>query len=290
MTAAGTQPADESSLPLWFFIALGLCLPFTVVAVLRLVRRRQSGRPLLEPLDADVPPLPWPVWVGPALFVLLQMTMFFTIAAYATAAREGLVPSEPPGGIAMFSPGIFLGQIAPIVLGLSVLAFGGPRALASVGVRPERLMAGVGYGVFAFLAVTPVCCLALLANAGFNSLFHLPIQMHPLGASLLQRREVWVLLLAIFQAGVLAAVSEEFMFRGVLLQSLVQRFGRAAAVVLVSVVFALFHLPHEPQAILPLTILGLVLAYLALRTRSLVAPVVTHGLFNTFMLLTMFWG
>ncbi len=58
--------------------------------------------------------------------------------------------------------------------------------------------------------------------------------------------------------------------------------------VLTSIIFALVHLPSEPQAILPLTVLGLALAYVAYRTRSLVAPVITHFLFNTFMLLTIF--
>jgi|WetSurMetagenome_2_1015567.scaffolds.fasta_scaffold94648_2 membrane protease YdiL (CAAX protease family) len=288
MTASEAQPALDTGLPLWYFISLAACLPFTVVAIIRVIRwhRPPAG---LQPLD-PVPLPPWPGWAGVALFFVMQMTMLLCVIGYQKAAGWGLVPSEAPGGIAMFSPGIFIGQIAPVVLGLVAMRLAGRGTLASVGVRPGRMLTGLWYGVFAFLAVGPLCFAALLVNVGFNNMIHLPVTLHPLESQIQSRREAWVLLVAIIQAGVLAAVSEEIIFRGVLFTSLMREMRPLAAMVMVSVVFASFHVLSEPQAILPLTVLAMAMAYTAYRTRSLLAPMVTHFLFNTTQILALLCG
>lgn len=288
MTPAETQTAAEAVQPLWFFILLFACFPFTAVAAWRLGRWLLSSAPVPPPIESDVPAAPWQSWTGVALFAGLQISMGLVVAAYRLAVKSGLVPAEPPGGIAMFSPGIFLAQIVPLLIWLLVVRLCHRNGLAAVGVRSGRLLTGVGYGVVAFLAVLPVCFLALAANEHLNGLVGIPVHEHPLEEVVRLHRETWVVLLAIAQAGVLAAVCEEFAFRGILMMSLLRPIGAVWAMVLTSIVFAPVHLPNEPQAILPLTVLGLALAYVAYRTRSLVAPIITHFLFNTFMLLTTF--
>jgi membrane protease YdiL (CAAX protease family) len=290
MTATEAQPAVDVGLPLWFLIFLGACLPFTAVAAVRLIRRRRPPTSWIEPLEADVPLPPWPAWTGVILFAALQLSMFMAFAGYKTAAAYALVPSEPPGGIDMLSPGIFLAQLMPILIGLVVIRIAGRGVLATVGVRPGQVLAGIGYGVFAFLAVMPICYAALYFNSEINRLCGFPVTIHPMMTALQSNRDTWVLLLAVLQAGVLAAASEELIFRGVLFSSLIRQIGPVAAMVLVSVTFAFFHISNQAHAILPLTILSLVLCYTAYRTRSLLAPVVAHFLFNTVSLLTTFWG
>ncbi len=226
MTPAETQTVTEAAQPLWFFIFLFACVPFTAVAAWRFVRWLLSSAPLPPPIEDAVPAVPWPDWAGIALFAGLQIGMGLIRAAYDSAAKSGLIPSEPPGGIPMFSPGIFLAQIVPPLIGLVALLIFSRRGLASIGVRTGRLLAGIGYGVFAFLAVMPVCAIALLVNYHLNRLVGLPVQEHPLTAAVQIHREAWVFLLAVFQAGVLAAVCEEFAFRGILMMSLLRPSAR----------------------------------------------------------------
>ena len=85
------------------------------------------------------------------------------------------------------------------------------------------------------------------------------------------------------EAGLVAPVVEEFLYRGLLFWALVRGVGVLGAMIASSALFAVVHLPTEPQAVAPLFILGMALAYAAYRTRSLVAPTLAHALFNGLM-------
>lgn len=81
-------------------------------------------------------------------------------------------------------------------------------------------------------------------------------------------------------AVVLAPLAEELFFRGLVLQSLFHHLRLAwPAVIISSVAFGFVHIA-QPQAVLPLATLGLVLAYLRMRYRSLALCVGVHMLFN----------
>lgn len=79
-------------------------------------------------------------------------------------------------------------------------------------------------------------------------------------------------------AVVVAPVAEEVLFRGVLYTGLRDRWGRGAATVVSAVIFALFH--GEPFVFVPIAFLGVLLALLAEKTRSVWPGVIAHSLFN----------
>ena len=85
-------------------------------------------------------------------------------------------------------------------------------------------------------------------------------------------------LMYIFIIGVLPAIFEEFLFRGYMLQSL-RRFGDVFAMVISSLIFALFHgnFAQLPNAF----IMGFVFAFIAVRTGSLATGMVIHFINNT---------
>jgi membrane protease YdiL (CAAX protease family) len=93
----------------------------------------------------------------------------------------------------------------------------------------------------------------------------------------------------------LAPVSEELLFRGMLLQTLVMRRGRRFGLFLSAVVFALFHLAgtsgdpfRAAVIILPLlTVVGLVLGGLALRYGRLGPSIFVHAGFNLLALASL---
>ncbi len=84
----------------------------------------------------------------------------------------------------------------------------------------------------------------------------------------------------VFGAAVAAPFGEELFFRGCV-QTLLKRYLRSrwGAVVCTGVVFGLIHCA-QPQAVLPLALLGCALGFAYERTGSLVCPMLLHAIFN----------
>jgi membrane protease YdiL (CAAX protease family) len=77
---------------------------------------------------------------------------------------------------------------------------------------------------------------------------------------------------------VIAPVKEELLFRGLILGGFLWRYGIRKAIMVSAAIFALFHL--NPYQFLSAFAIGLFLAWLFCRTRSLWPCLVTHGLYN----------
>jgi membrane protease YdiL (CAAX protease family) len=82
---------------------------------------------------------------------------------------------------------------------------------------------------------------------------------------------------------VVPAVSEELLFRGLLLRALAARQSRVRALLLTSLLFGVFHL--EPIALPYSFVAGLVLGAVALRTGSVLPSIALHAAFNAAPLL-----
>jgi hypothetical protein len=83
----------------------------------------------------------------------------------------------------------------------------------------------------------------------------------------------------------LGPLAEETFFRGFLLGSLAPRLGGAGAAVVSSLLFALAHL--TPGVMVPIFILGLLLSWLYLKTRSIVPGLIAHSAQNALALLAL---
>lgn len=83
---------------------------------------------------------------------------------------------------------------------------------------------------------------------------------------------------------VMAAISEEMLFRGIILQSLEQFKDAASAIVLSAIFFALIH--FNPWAAIQIAVLGFVLGYLSWKSQSIWPGVLLHAANN---LLAYFW-
>jgi membrane protease YdiL (CAAX protease family) len=289
MAPIETSSASGPIAPLWLLIVAAACLPVTIVALVRIHRWWLSGDPLPLPADGALG-CAWPPVAGLALFVLMTLAMMLIAAGYAEGKKAGLWPWEPLNVPEMFSPGMFLAQVVPALAGLGVLRLFGRGAAATAGVRVGNARVTLLAGLVAFAAVLPVCVVALKVNVMVNSLLGIAPQVHPLLQTVQRAPEAWVLPLALLQAAVLAALAEEFIYRGVLMMSLLRHAGPAAALAISSVAFALVHLRTEPQAVLPLFLLALAMGWVGYWTRSLLAPVITHALFNALMVVSTFTG
>lgn len=81
-----------------------------------------------------------------------------------------------------------------------------------------------------------------------------------------------------------AAIGEEFFFRGILMRVLTKWFGSVhMGIILSSVIFTIIH--FQPYKFLPMMVLGLFLGYMYYRTRSLWVPMIIHALNNAIVVI-----
>ena len=86
----------------------------------------------------------------------------------------------------------------------------------------------------------------------------------------------------IFVVGVLPGICEEVMFRGFILSALRKK-GLWYGIILSAILFGSFHL--DPFRFLPVTLLGIWLGYLAVKTNSLYVPILAHFAQNSLAIL-----
>ena len=100
-----------------------------------------------------------------------------------------------------------------------------------------------------------------------------------------------MILLIVVATAVVAPVVEELVFRGVLLRALLRRTTEGPSIGISALAFAAVHVIADPGSrfVFPgLFALGIVLAVLAIRDRSLSRPIFVHGGFNLLATLLTF--
>jgi membrane protease YdiL (CAAX protease family) len=141
----------------------------------------------------------------------------------------------------------------------------------------------MGYAAYVpFLAVL-LCLTVLIAPA-------LPSeQTNPISERVSENQGALGWLWTFVQAAVLAPIIEEFVFRGVLFQVFWQRTGQVWLSAFASgYLFAVIH-PQFLGGILPITVLGAILALVYAHTRSLLPCILIHAL-NNGLIVLMLWS
>ena len=151
---------------------------------------------------------------------------------------------------------------------------------ASNLIKPLVLAVGV-----LLLALLPILLLQhgsvlVLEKLGWPSEDQLAVDL------ILNAKSWWMRGYLVFFAVVLVPVAEEFLFRGLLYPFIKQRGWPRLAWIGVSLLFALIHL--NAPTFVPLFVFALVLTWLYEKTDCLLAPIVTHGLFNSANLIILF--
>lgn len=114
-------------------------------------------------------------------------------------------------------------------------------------------------------------------------------QTNPISERVLENQGALEWLWTFVQAAVLAPIIEEFLFRGVLFQVFWQRTGQVWLSAFASgYLFAVIH-PQFLGGILPITVLGAILALVYAHTRSLLPCILIHAL-NNGMITLLLWS
>ncbi len=109
---------------------------------------------------------------------------------------------------------------------------------------------------------------------------------NPLLLLALESQDKFALAIFFITASIAAPIFEEIMFRGFLLPSLTRYLPVWGAIVLSGVIFAVAHL--SLAEIIPLATLGIILGIVYTRSRSLLASITVHSLWNSGTLFSLF--
>lgn len=111
------------------------------------------------------------------------------------------------------------------------------------------------------------------------------LKSNPIFSFLLYKDDIVSLTQVIIMASILAPFFEEILFRGVIFRYFQRRFGLIGGAVTSSLLFGLVH--PSLSSFLPITALGIVLAWIYHKSGSLIAPIITHMLWNTVSITTV---
>ncbi|MFN0069136.1 MAG: lysostaphin resistance A-like protein [Limisphaerales bacterium] len=224
-----------------------------------------------------LPPAPWRLEPLVLVLALLLLSVGALGTGLAVAAKQaGVAAENPPFWLVAGGTVAFHVPLA-VMLGVLVRTHGiGWRAafvLATPGWR--RALA---WGAASGLVVIPGALALQALSVLLLSRFGVEVNEQVAVTALRMHDAPWQLAILGVGAALLAPVTEEHFFRGVLYRAGLLRAPRVLAALLTSGLFALSH--GNLPALLPLVALGLVWTWLYEHTGDLLAPVVSHALFN----------
>ena len=152
------------------------------------------------------------------------------------------------------------------------------KGLGIIGLDRNRLRSGLNTGTIwslVFAAITALCFLVLLLlKVDPLDLIRVPLPQTP--------RDLMIFFLV---GGLIAPISEEIFFRGIIF-GYFSRWNTTNAVVISTLIFVLFH----PQGGLTQAVGGVVFALAYHFSHSLLAPIIIHSLGNTALFSISFIG
>ncbi|MGH2727665.1 MAG: lysostaphin resistance A-like protein [Actinomycetota bacterium] len=247
---------------------------------------------LPEPELAELEPAPWRA--REAVFIVLlafATTLFFSLVLFAAMGVRSGTRTET-------TYGLLTGIIAEALFGVWVLIWikiRYQRGRDSLGLRRREGDLGAGLlagllGLGASLAVSQIVFTVArqVTEGPVKTPEQIPNEVGGAGQ----------VLLAVVLAVVAAPIAEEILFRGFLYQALRKWKGVTGGAVISAIIFGLSHTDfaglstgiRDKEAaqivsslliVLPTLVLGVILARLFERRRSLVAPIVAHSVYNT---------
>ncbi|MBI2194273.1 MAG: CPBP family intramembrane metalloprotease [Planctomycetes bacterium] len=223
---------------------------------------------------SDWPPCRWGLWDVVKTFSLY----LFLCQAAAMAWPPGATGPGP--GLSELGQTLLLHVPATILICLfmgHLLTVQKRHSFEEAGWIPRS--PSVAAGVLGYLAILPLVAGAAAVNTWIFEYLGEPILPHPVATELQTTRSISEAAALLVFACALAPIWEELFFRGLLYPVLRRRLGVTGAIALSATAFAAMH--ANLSQILPLFILGVLLAYLFERTRSVWSSITAHAVFNT---------
>lgn len=266
------SPGAQEPLIFVGLLLLGLFLAGIASGIAFLVRQSKSSCPTWRSRMRFLEHLPLE-WFPVALLivVLLGAHLLFAILML-------LIDAAPGEALVFFLQSILFHWL--ILLFTVVWLKKLPHSFEALfGFKPSRILHNASRGVIGYLIAWPIIVATgylyqiLLLKTGYQ-----PSQQ-PVMQFLAGDISVWSRLYGVVLALFIAPLSEEILFRGMLLPVVARKTSPTVAVIAVSILFAGMHF-YLP-AIIPLFVVSLACCYAYIYTGSLTTPIVLHSVFNS---------
>lgn len=231
-----------------------LFLPMTIHRTVRAFRSQPKGYASA-----------WPMQLGLVVFLIATLAWigFTTTLEVGIAVLPDL---SPAAGILLDSAA----RLLPTVIALALL-FRRPSHIVRTLGLDRKFSPGLVFGWTALLMLIDLVLRQTIGAASANE---------PGGGLSAGDAGLWGLLFAVVSACILAPITEEILYRGILFQSFRNRLGLLGGAVLSSAVFTILHF-YGGYGLLSVGIFGVSCALLYAATESLVATIALHMLYNS---------
>jgi membrane protease YdiL (CAAX protease family) len=222
--------------------------------------------------------------ISQAVAGAVALVGFTVLTGRDVLASSDLSQMDPVLFLVAGAAGFVLG--GPVVVALARALERGPtwrEALAPLGLvkAPPKVIAGA-----ALLGVA----IALFLGFGLELIFPSPENVE--GPLIQAAAEPgWQRILFVVLAVVLAPVFEEFLFRGVMYTGMARSWGKWPAGIVVTLMFGLLHFADIAgywPALVMITLVGLALLIVRIKTRSLLPAMVTHATYNLVQVVVLY--
>jgi membrane protease YdiL (CAAX protease family) len=223
------------------------------------------------------------LWIF-AAFILFQFAA--TVIAVILIVLRAPETVDPANALTMLTENlglVFIGNSTGQILFLALGTWFFCRLHTSKANRREFLR-------FRFYKNTPVMmgvviALILVAQPAIwylgwlNSFIPVPEAMENMQLQQMEMMQTYltgngIVLVALFNIGVVPAICEEILFRGYVLRSFEKSWGITTAIIISGLIFGMYHL--QIANLLPLTCIGMLLAYMTWITQSIYPAMVAH--------------
>lgn len=147
----------------------------------------------------------------------------------------------------------------------------------------------IGYPLLTYISI--VCISIILEQFNYSKLISelTGAPLEQIAVSTLRETDSLSTIISLaISAGLIAPITEEFLFRGYIYPILKKSLGMKLAIVLSALLFGIVHASLVP--LLPLTILGIAFACLYEKCNTIWAPIMAHAIFNNITLLAILYA
>lgn len=218
-------------------------------------------------------------------YLLIATSMF--LGLFIGISLQGLVP-QGEGGALLDRLVLLIGELVIMIPPLFILA---QRKVTLMEVLPFHPISPITI-LMSMVMICGVIGLVAVYEVLIIPYFPVPEFLQQMDDSLFDGG-MFANIMLIIAAVVVAPVVEEFLFRGLLQQSLFYQYGSLLpALVIPTIIFALFHIGYlfYVPALIELLALGILLAWLMAKTGNVLIPILVHALFNLSAFTGLFMG
>lgn len=229
---------------------------------------------VLEPSVRSSSPR-WPIGSTGAIWLTFAMIAGHYVAVYGVGGALVILLGLDPRTVFQAPPAAFVVIVAIGIAETWLVLVVGMRRFARLGFREvgwrDPAVRDIGYFVLGLaLCVAVVACILAVELDGLGEAIDYIARKI---ASFTPQQHVFFVLM-----GVVAALPEETIFRGILQPTLQRKLGHWTGLVATAVIFAVYHFRFHPAQLAGKLGFGLIFGALRDRTGTLWAPAIAHGL------------